>query len=331
MPRIQAILADDAIVRVTGISPRQIEIVGEPVEFQSLRLEIQDAEKSILLARTRRSTHRDRTMLRIPIHDLDDPRIAVFRDLKATNQTRRLGQFVVEGERLVDRLIESRFTIASALLAERYEGKLARSIPDDVPVYVLPDAMVDRVVGFPFHRGILASGLRGDWPPIEELAGDRSRPFLVVVCPKISNPENLGAITRIADVFGAGAILTGPECPDPLSRRVLRVSMGSALRMPVIVEDHPREAASRLVESSGFVFFAAVADPSAVPFGRAGRPVRLGLVLGDEHEGVDPEWLPLCQVAVTIPMRPGAGSLNVAVAAGILIHHFAFEAPAVRS
>ncbi len=262
-------------------------------------------------------------MLRIPIDDLDDPRIAVFRDLKATNQTRHLNRFVVEGERLVDRLIESRFPVASALLAERYEGKLARSIPDDVPVYVLPDPLVDRVVGFPFHRGILASGERQDWPSIEEQASDRSRPFLVVVCPKISNPENLGAIARIADVFGVGAILTGPGCPDPLSRRVLRVSMGSALRMPVIVEDHPREVASRLVEASGFVFFAAVADPSAVPFARAGRPDRLGLVLGDEHEGVDPDWLPLCRASVTIPMRPGAGSLNVAVAAGILIHHFA--------
>lgn len=265
-------------------------------------------------------------MPRIPIDDLDDPRIAVYRDLKATNRTRHLNQFVVEGERLVARLIESRFPIVSALLAERYEGKLASSIPDDVPVYVLPDAMVDRVVGFPFHRGILASGERRPWSSIEELAGDRSRPFFAVVCPKISNPENLGAIARIADVFGAGAILAGPGCPDPLSRRVLRVSMGSALRMPVVVEDHPMEVARRLIEASGFELFAAVADPSAVPFTRAGQPHRLGLVLGDEHEGVDPAWLPLCRAAVTIPMRPGAGSLNVAVAAGILIHHFATSA-----
>ena len=49
----------------------------------------------------------------------------------------------------------------------------------------------------------------------------------LVVCPRLSNPENLGAIARIGDVFGIDAILAGPSCPDPLSRRVLRVSMGS--------------------------------------------------------------------------------------------------------
>jgi TrmH family RNA methyltransferase len=62
-----------------------------------------------------------------------------------------------------------------------------------------------------------------------------------------------------------------------------------------------------------------VADPTAEPFDHARRPDRVGLVLGDEDEGIEPEWLERCRRIVTIPMRPGAGSLNVAVAAGILI------------
>lgn len=258
----------------------------------------------------------------IPIDDLDDPRIAVYRALKATNRTRDLDQFVVEGERLVGRLLESRFPIVSALLAGRYEGKLSRPIPEDVPVYVVPDAMIERVVGFPFHRGILAAGVRRPWPSLGTLTADPTRPFFAVLCPKVSNPENLGAIARIGDVFGIDAIVAGPECPDPLSRRVLRVSMGAALRLPVIVAERPIEAARHLVESSGFELFAAIADPGAEPFGRVPRPRRLGLVFGDEHEGVNPDWLTICRRAVMIPMRPGASSLNVAVAAGILIYHF---------
>ena len=55
-------------------------------------------------------------MPRVPIDDLDDPRIAVYRSLKATNQTRGLDQFVVEGEKLVERLLASRFPIVSILL-----------------------------------------------------------------------------------------------------------------------------------------------------------------------------------------------------------------------
>lgn len=260
-------------------------------------------------------------MPRIPIDDLDDPRIAVYRSLKATNQTRDLDQFVVEGERLVARLLESRFPIVSALLSDRYEDRLARTIPEDVPVYVVSPAMIDRVVGFPFHRGVLACGERRPWPSLESMIADPARSFFAVVLPKVSNPENLGAIARIGDVFGIDAILAGQECPDPLSRRVLRVSMGAALRRPVIVLEEPLEAASRLARSSGFGLIAAVADPAAESFENVPRPRRIGLVLGDEHGGIAPEWLPLCQ-SVTIPMRPGASSLNVAVAAGILIYHF---------
>ena len=261
-------------------------------------------------------------MPRIPIDDLDDPQIAVYRSLKATNRTRDLDQFVVEGERLVIRLLESRFPVASVLMSDRHEPRLSQPFPEDVPVYIGSAAIIDQVVGFPFHRGVLASGVRRPWPSIEELTTGTDRPFFAVVCPKISNPENLGAIARIGDVFGVNAILSGPECPDPLSRRVLRVSMGAALRLPVIVAPRPIEAAVHLVRALGFELTAAVADPEAEPFDRVPRPRRLGLVLGDEHDGIGPEWMSVCGRAVTIPMRAGASSLNVAVAAGILIHHF---------
>ena len=110
-------------------------------------------------------------MLRIPIDDLDDPRIAVYRSLKATNQTRDLGQFVVEGERLVERLLDSRFPMVSVLLADRHEDRLTRPIPEEVPAYIVSHAMIDQVVGFPFHRGILACGERRPWP----LAGGDDR------------------------------------------------------------------------------------------------------------------------------------------------------------
>ncbi len=69
-------------------------------------------------------------MPRIPIDDLDDPRIAIYRSLKATNLTRGLSQFVVEGERLVERLLASRFPVVSLLVADRHEPKLAVDVPE---------------------------------------------------------------------------------------------------------------------------------------------------------------------------------------------------------
>jgi tRNA G18 (ribose-2'-O)-methylase SpoU len=258
----------------------------------------------------------------ITIADLDDPRIAVYRSLKATNRTRDLDHFVVEGARLVARLLDSRFPVVSVLMTDRHENRLTRPIPEDVPAYIVPHELVNEIVGFPFHRGVLACGQRRPWPALDSLLADPERPLFTVICPKLSNPENLGALARIGDVFGIDAILAGPECPDPLSRRVLRVSMGAAMRLPVIVEDSLIDAVARLLGSAGVELIAAVADPDAEPFERVRRPPRLGLVLGDEHEGIGPDWLALRHRAVTIPMRPGTSSLNVAVAAGILIYHF---------
>jgi tRNA G18 (ribose-2'-O)-methylase SpoU len=170
----------------------------------------------------------------IPIGSLDDPRIAIYRSLKTTNQSRHLDQFVVEGEKLVARLLESRLPLVSVLVTDRHQPRHALSIPEEIPTYVLPHELIDRLVGFPFHRGVLACGQRRASRPIEEIVRSQSGSLFVVICPKLSDPENLGAIARICDVFGIDGIMTGSECPDPYSRRVLRVSMGSVLRVQVV-------------------------------------------------------------------------------------------------
>ena len=78
----------------------------------------------------------------------------------------------------------------------------------------------------------------------------------------------------------------------------------------------------------GVEFWAAVASPSAEPFDSVERPLRLALVLGDEDRGVEPDWLSRCTRQVTIPMRGRAGSLNVSVAAGILLYQL--SKPSIR-
>ncbi len=259
-------------------------------------------------------------MIRVPIAEINDPRIAIYRSLKTTNQTRRLGQFVVEGERLVERLLSSRFPVVSLLVTDRHEPRFSISVPEGVPVYVLPHERIDELVGFRFHRGVLACGRQPPCTAPSEFLAGRTGRLMLLVCPRLSNPDNLGAIARIGDVFGIDAILAGGECPDPFSRRTLRVSMGAVLRIPLFVSEQLIGEAEKLTAERGLEFWGAVADPAAEPFDRLDRPERLALVLGDEDRGIDREWLERCHRLVTIPMRPGASSLNVAVAAGILLY-----------
>jgi tRNA G18 (ribose-2'-O)-methylase SpoU len=260
-------------------------------------------------------------MPRVSITDLDDPRIAVYRHLKATNRTRSSEEFVVEGMKLVERLLGSRFPTASVLVDDRHEARVSTKVPPEVPLYVLPHAALDLLVGFNFHQGVLASGLRRPWPGLDALMAGMGARATLIVCPRLDNPENLGALIRLGDVFGVDAIVAGPRCPDPLSRRVLRVSMGTALRLPLIVPDDLGRDVDRLGANHGFTIAATVVTPNAEPLDTFRRPGRLALVFGNESSGLDPAWVARCQRRLTIPMRPGAESLNVAVSAGIVLHH----------
>jgi tRNA G18 (ribose-2'-O)-methylase SpoU len=257
----------------------------------------------------------------VPIDDPDDPRLAMYRRLKATNLTRDAGQFVVEGETLFDRLVASRFPVVSVLASDRFEAAVAPRVPRGAAFYVVPERRVEELVGFNFHRGVLACGRRVPWPTADALAAAAGPRATVVVCPRLDNPENLGSILRLADVFGVDAVLAGDRCPDPLSRRVLRVSMGSALRVPLVTPPDLAGALDRLRRDHRFESLASVTEPSARALELVRRPDRLALLLGSEAAGLGPEWVARCDGRVTIPMRPGAESLNVAVAAGILLYH----------
>ncbi len=256
---------------------------------------------------------------------LDDPRIAAYGRVKTTQEARRQGLFILEGEKLLDSLLASeRFPIVSALVTESYADKIAAKLPDDVPTFVMSEADIGEVVGYRFHLGVLACGLRRAWPSAIELTRsivDRGADRLtIVVCPAVQNPENLGAIVRLADVFGVDFLLTGGDCPDVLSRRVLRVSMGTALRVPVVVDEQLAETLIKLESDFGVVPAATVTATDAETLDAFRRPDRLALLLGNEAHGLSTEWIERCARRVTIPMRPGAESLNVSVAAGIMLY-----------
>src|SRR6185295_1804942 len=96
----------------------------------------------------------------IHIDSLDDPRLDPYRALKERELARGGGRFIAEGEPLVRRLIDSALRTESVLLAQRRAEEITPIVPMDVPVYVLPDDLVQHVLGFKFHSGVMAVGIR---------------------------------------------------------------------------------------------------------------------------------------------------------------------------
>jgi tRNA G18 (ribose-2'-O)-methylase SpoU len=257
-------------------------------------------------------------MPRLPVDDIDDPRLAPYRELNQRNLTRASGLFIAEGDKVTQRLIASRFPVASLLAepaaAERYEPL----VPAETPIYVAERSLLEATIGFNFHRGVLACGRRIAGRTAADLASGDGATLLV--CPDVQDPTNLGSVIRTTAAFGCEGIVLGSRCADPFSRRVLRVSMGAALHLP-LVESRDLAADLQSLRQRGFQLVATVIDSTALPLEAFRRPPRLALLLGSEGHGLAPEWIAMCDRRVTIPMRLGIDSLNVAVATAVLLYH----------
>lgn len=230
------------------------------------------------------------------------------------------GLVVAEGGLLVERLLSRPEFRPLAVLAlpgasERIRGLL----PADCPLFELSEGELSDFAGFRFHRGILALARRPaprGVPGTLTLLAARGLPPLLVL-PETRDPENLGALARSASAFGFGALLLGPRCPDPLSRRALRVSMGALLELPVASLEGPGDWAA--FRGAGYEGTAALLDPGAVELGEWRPSGPSALFLGAEYEGLGPDWLALCAGRVRIDMAPGPDSLNVAAAGAVLM------------
>lgn len=233
-------------------------------------------------------------------------------------------KFMAEGEVVLGTLLtRSRHRVESLfLLDKRLAGlmPLLAGLGDELPVYVAPGAVMDEVVGFPLHRGVLALGSRAPEPSPAALLAGLAEPALVLGLVGIANHDNVGGLYRNAAAFGAAAVLRDGATCDPLYRKAIRVSVGAALTLPSArVED-----AAELVAALRTARFEVLAlSPSgAEPLGALRPARRTALLLGSEGAGL-PAGLLARTRTIRIPMSQGFDSLNVATASGIALHYLA--------
>lgn len=271
-----------------------------------------------------------------PVHDPQDPRVEPYRNqkdawLRAAHNADATGEhsgtgltsgrFMAEGSLVVEHLLASDYRTESVLVSEHRVDALAdllARVPDGVPIYVSPRTVLESIVGFDMHRGLLACGLRG--PDRDFLEVARSCRALVVL-EGLSNHDNVGSVFRSAAVLagdGVGVLLS-PGCCDPLYRKSLRVSMGHALHVPfATVPDWPGGLAQ--IRELGFELIALDPRDGAEPIESVGVPPRPALVFGAEGPGLSGPARELIGRSVVIPQAIGVDSMNIAVSAAVALH-----------
>ena len=258
----------------------------------------------------------------IPIHSPDDPRIAVYRNVRERDLVGREGRFLAEGEVVVRLLLtKSRYRAESLLLEERRVAGLADVLAHhpELAVYVAPQAVMNEIAGFPIHRGILAAGLRGEEPSPDELLASIEGPATVVALEAIANHDNVGGIFRNAAAFGAKAVLLDGTSCDPLYRKAIRVSVGAALRVPFARSPSSAEMIATL-RRAGFAIFALTPRREAKSLESFRFPERSALLLGAEGPGLLDATLASADEQLRIEIESDFDSLNVASASAIALH-----------
>jgi len=138
----------------------------------------------------------------------------------------------------------------------------------------------------------------------------------VLLVAGVADPGNFGTLVRTAAAFGVDGVVTTPESVEPTNPKVVRATAGAIFRVPVLYG----EAAE--LKEAGFSIW--LADAGGTPVDQLAVPgSRCALAVGNEPRGAGPELRGLADEIVAVPLRAGVESLNVAVAAGILLHEMA--------
>lgn len=258
----------------------------------------------------------------VEIEDLNDQRLEPFRQIRSRNWTQGSGIFIAEGPLVTQRLLDSEYECESILLDSKFAERYLPLLDRGTQLMVMSHNLIEQLVGYNFHRGVLACGKRQARKSLDDFSPPTDEFETTVVLVGIQDLENLGGILRSCAGLGVRRVIMGPTSADPLSRRALRVSMGTALDLDIYHSDNLIEDLKRLQNRFGFEGFAASLTADSIPLQQIERRGAALLVFGNERHGLSGDALEAIKYSVRIDMALDVDSLNVGVAAGIMIHYF---------
>ncbi|MGD0260025.1 MAG: RNA methyltransferase [Verrucomicrobiota bacterium] len=256
------------------------------------------------------------------IESFDLPELQPYRTMRRQHEHREQGIFVAEGEKVVRRLLESKFSVVSVLLPEKWLtelGSLLQARPEEVRVFVAEKALLETLTGFSMYQGLLAVGKIPVMPTLAEMVARSPQPRLLAAADGLSSAENLGALVRNCAAFSAQALIVGETCSSPFLRRAVRSSMGAIFELP-IVEVASLVQALRDLRQHAIRIIAAHPHAAGRTLSQADFTGDCCVVFGSEGYGLAPAVLAACDEAAAIPMPETVDSLNVGSAAAIFLY-----------
>jgi RNA methyltransferase, TrmH family len=229
------------------------------------------------------------------------------------------GPVLIEGATLLDEARRAGWTVeVAAFTDEALAVREVARLYDELAANVVCVVVGEHVMGAmsPAHTasGVVALARRHTWALADIVARDRG---LVLVAVDVQDPGNMGAIVRAAEAAGATGVIASGASADPFGWKALRGAMGSVFRLPVVrVPDN--DEVLRVCRARGLRVLATTLD--GTPAGDVPLDEPCAVLVGAEGTGLPAAVVAAADARLTIPMQPPVQSLNVAVAAGIILY-----------
>ena len=256
------------------------------------------------------------------IDSFDLPELQPYRTMRRQHEHRQQGIFVAEGEKVVRRLLESRFTVVSVVLPEKWFRDLEpllQARPEEIRVYIAEKPLLETLTGFSMYQGLLAVGKVPPQPSLGEVIARSPQPRLFIAADALSNAQNMGALVRNCAAFNTQALIVGETCSSPFLRRAVRGSMGAIFQLPVVETPNLAQTLQAL-RHQGIRCVAAHPHADGKTLSQADLRSDCCIVFGSEGYGLAPAVLAACDDAAAIPMPETVDSLNVGSAAAVFLY-----------
>jgi len=263
----------------------------------------------------------------ITISSRQNPFVHHCRDL-ARRRDAAGGEILLDGLHLLSDALAAGVPIAAAAAPDAFWQSpagvpVARALEiGGAQIYAASPAVIEAASPVRTPSGIVAVAR---WQPAEPERVLEAQPALVVCAVEVQDPGNVGAIIRSADAAGATGVVVTAGSADPFGWKALRGSMGSAFRLPVAagasLDEVCREARRRGVR------IISTTPASGVGLYEADLSGPVMVLLGGEGAGLPPALQDAADARLSIPMRPPVESLNVAVAAAVILYEARRQRP----
>lgn len=249
------------------------------------------------------------------IQSAKNPRIKELKKLHKKKYREETGEYLLEGFHLVEEAVASHAKVKEILITEKgleeWEEWLKNHL--DIPCTLVTNEVMAVVSDLPTPQGILAVMLY-EKVNMSELTGGW------LLLDNVQDPGNVGTMIRTADAFGLSGVVLGKGSADIYSTKVLRSMQGSNYHLPILQTD--LEQMIPLLKEHNFNIYGTELNEDARSLEQVTVSEKYAIVMGNEGQGVRPEILSLTDKNIYIPIRGNAESLNVGVAAGIVLYHF---------